>query len=147
MISKKGIDFPVEISSSEKETQLLCQKVKQGIEVDLTGQKLRMCEQGKFIAQFSVSTGKQETPTPVGEFAVIKKSSMLYSKLAESWLPFWIGFQGDYGFHELPINEAGKRIGEDKIGTPDSLGCVRLKVGDAERVYNWAEIGTKIVIY
>jgi len=63
-------------------------------------------------------------------------------------LPFWIGFYGDYGIHELPISkEQEKRIGENEIGQPASLGCVRLEVRAAEVVYHWVEIGTKIIIF
>jgi len=107
-----------------------------------------MCEDGKAIEEFPVSTGKKETPTPVGVFRVIYKTPLLYSTLARSWLPFWIGFYGDYGIHELPISkEQEKRIGENEIGQPDSIGCIRLKVGAAERVYRWAEIGTRVIIF
>ncbi len=146
-ILKRSAEIPPPILPSEKESPKLCQKIKEGIEVSLTEQKLRMCEQGEALAEFIVSTGKEETATPAGEFWVIKKSPMLYSKLANSWLPFWVGFYQDFGFHELPIDGEGKRVGEAKIGKQDSLGCVRLKVGDAEKLYNFAEIGAKIVIY
>ncbi len=95
-----------------------------------------------------ILTGKKETPTPTGSFRVIYKTPLLYSSLAQSWMPFWVGFYGDYGLHELPISkEDEKRIGEDKIGQPDSIGCIRLKVGDAEKVYNFSEIGMRIIIF
>ncbi len=147
LISEREIESPTKILPPEKESQILCKKIKQGIEVELTEQKLRLCENGKAREEFYVSTGKRETPTPTGEFAIIKKSPMLYSKIANSWLPFWVGFYQDYGFHELPISKDGQRIGEDKIGQPDSLGCVRLKIGEAEKLYQWAKIGTKITIF
>lgn len=147
LISKKGIESPSLSVAPKSETQTLCQEIKNGIEVSLKEQKTRICEDGKAREEFTVSTGKNETPTPRGEFSVIYKTPMLYSKIAESWLPFWIGFQGDYGFHELPINLNGKRVGEAQIGETDSLGCIRLKVGDAEKLYNWAKIGAKIIIF
>lgn len=129
------------------ETQKVCQKIKDGIEVSLKEQKTRICQDGKALEEFPVSTGNQDNPTPSGEFSVIYKTPMLYSKIAQSWLPFWVGFHEDHGFHELPIDKDGKRVGEDKIGMTDSLGCVRLKVGDAQKIYQWAKSGTKIVIY
>ena len=136
--------------AQKKEIEIFCQKIQKGrgVEVDLSQQKLRICEKGKAIEEFRVSTGKKETPTPTGEFKVIHKTPLLYSTLAESWLPFWVGFYGDYGFHELPISkEKAERIGEDKIGQPDSIGCIRLNVGDAERFYHWVEIGMRIIIF
>jgi len=147
LVSKRKIEVPQTLPSGEKKTELFCQKLKEGIEVSLTEQKLRLCENGKAREEFTVSTGKKETPTPTGEFTVIKKSPMIYSKLAESWLPFWVGFYQDYGFHELPITETGERIGETEIGKPGSLGCVRLKVGESEKLYQFAQIGMKVLIY
>jgi lipoprotein-anchoring transpeptidase ErfK/SrfK len=109
-----------------------------------------MCENGKAIKEILISSGKPDTPTPTGNFRVINKSLMVYSKATNCWLPFWLGFSqdGQYGFHEIPICEAeGDRTGLDKIGQPASLGCIRLNVGDAETLYKWAEIETKVVIY
>lgn len=149
LIPKGEIESLPEIPAPEKESQLLCPKIKNGIEVNITEQKVRLCEGGKAIEEFLVSTGKKETPTRTGEFFVIKKSSMIDSTITgrRLWLPFWVGFYQDYGFHELPIDEEGKRLGEDKIGKQDSLGCIRLKVGEAEKLYQFVEIGTKILIF
>ena len=136
------------IEPAEQEIYIFCHKIQDGIEVDLSRQKLRLCEEGIAVEEFQVSTGKKETPTPTGEFRVIHKTPMLFSRIAGAWLPFWVGFYNDYGFHELPIDtETNKRIGEDKIGQPASLGCIRLKVNDAEKLYHWAEIDTKVLIF
>ena len=142
------IETAKDIEPIEKDFYVFCHRIQNGIEVDLYNQKVRLCENGKAVEEFYVSTGKRETPTPTGEFRVIHKTPMLFSRLAESWLPFWVGFYGDYGFHELPIDkQTSKRIGKDEIGQPASLGCIRLKVNDAEKLYHWAEIGTKILIF
>ncbi len=123
-------------------------KTGKAVEVDLSKQKLRICEDGKVIEQFSISSGKEGNPTPSGSFRVIYKSLMIYSKIAGCWLPFWVGFEGDYGFHEVPIcDDEEKRVGQEQIGQPTSLGCIRLKVEEAERLYNWVEIGTGVEIY
>ncbi|PIR71978.1 MAG: hypothetical protein COU42_02845 [Candidatus Nealsonbacteria bacterium CG10_big_fil_rev_8_21_14_0_10_36_24] len=118
------------------------------IKVDLSQQKMTLCEDGKIIKEFFVSTGKKENSTPKGNFRVISKSTMIYSKMTDCWLPFWVGFKGNYGFHEVPICEEGeKRIGEKEIGKPASAGCIRLKIGEAEDFYHRVEIGTRIKIY
>lgn len=123
-------------------------KVKKQIKVDLGKQKVYLFENGQNKREYPISSGKLETPTPAGNFRVIHKQDMLYSKITDCWLPFWVGFtmDGQYGFHETPICE-GERTGEDKIGVPDSAGCIRLKLGDAEEFYNWAEIETPVEIY
>jgi len=118
------------------------------IEVDLSQQKIILFEDGEIIKEIQISAGKKDTPTPTGKFRVIHKSAMVYSKSVDCWLPFWVGFtsNGEYGFHELPIC-SGERVGENEMGKPASLGCVRLNMGDAEKFYNWVDIETKVEIY
>lgn len=122
-------------------------KLDKEIKVDLGLQKAFLFEKGKLVAEYLISSGKPETPTPAGKFRVILKQDMLYSKIAGCWLAFWVGFtnDGQYGFHETPICD-GKREGEDKMGSPVSLGCLRLKLGEAEKFYKWVDIETPIEI-
>jgi len=110
-----------------------------------------------------VSTGKASMPTPVGEYQVIEKNPYRWSRSASLWMPFWLMFDArGYGIHELPewptsaqasagkpgslTNRSGIKEGEEHLGTPVSHGCVRLGVGPAEELYNWAELGTKVVV-
>jgi lipoprotein-anchoring transpeptidase ErfK/SrfK len=143
---------PLETPGVETKTEILCQTPGKGktIEVDVSEQKLRMCENGKAIKEMSISSGKPETPTPTGNSRVINKSLMIYSKNTGCWLPFWVGFSqdGQYGFHEVPIcvKDEG-RTSLERVGQPASLGCVRLDIKDAETFYKWAEAETKVVIY
>jgi lipoprotein-anchoring transpeptidase ErfK/SrfK len=151
-IVSKPTPAPSPTPSVEKETEILCQTKTQGktIEVSLFNQKLRMCENGKAIKEIPISSGKPESPTPTGNFRIINKSLMVYSKATNCWLPFWLGFSqdGQYGFHEVPIcEENGGRTGLEEMGQPISLGCVRLDIGNAETLYKWAEIETKVVVY
>lgn len=149
--SKSETSVPTSpVPLAKEKVQILCEQIQygEGIEVDLSQQKARLCKDGKALEEFLVSTGKKETPTPTGNFGVIYKTAMIYSKLANAWMPLWVGFYEDYGFHELPISEEKeKRIGIDKIGQPDSIGCIRLNVGDAEKVYHFAEIETRVTIF
>lgn len=122
--------------------------IEKQIKVDLSQQKLYLLENGQIVMEYPISSGKLETPTPTGEFRVIHKQDMVYSKPTGCWLTFWVGFtmDGKYGFHETPVC-SGKRVGEDKMGIPDSAGCIRLKLGEAEEFYNWVEIETSVEIY
>jgi len=148
----KSEPTPVPTPTPSPETEILCQTKTQGktIEVNLFNQKLRMCENGKAVKEIQVSSGKPDSPTPTGNFRIINKSLMVYSKATNCWLPFWLGFSqdGQYGFHEIPICEGdGGRTGLDKVGQPVSLGCVRLGVGDAETLYGWAETNTPVTVF
>ncbi|MGD2178890.1 MAG: peptidoglycan binding domain-containing protein, partial [Anaerolineae bacterium] len=46
------------------------------------------------------------------------------------------------GIHELPITSGGHRLWAGYPGWPASHGCIILDVGDPEKLYDWAPVGT-----
>ncbi|OGF19635.1 hypothetical protein A3G56_00360 [Candidatus Falkowbacteria bacterium RIFCSPLOWO2_12_FULL_45_10] len=99
------------------------------------------------LGLFPISTGKRGTETPAGQYQVIEKNPRRWSSLAKLWMPYWLMFdRRGFGVHELPEWNDGTKEGADHLGIPVSHGCVRLGVGPAERLYNWAEIGTKVFV-
>ena len=118
------------------------------IEMNLSAQMLYTIEGNNLIGSYRVSTGKWSMPTPQGEFAITCKLGRAYSSEYNLYMPFFMGFIGSmYGIHELPEWANGTKEGEGHLGTPVSHGCVRLGVGPAETVYNWADIGTPVYIH
>lgn len=116
------------------------------IEIDLSDQKLRYGQGPKVFNVFPVSTGVAAYPTPIGEFHINDKMLKAWSHYG-LWMPYWMPFIGSlYGIHELPYWPNGYREGEDHLGKPASHGCVRLGIGAAKELYNWAEIGTKVTV-
>lgn len=62
---------------------------------------------------------------------------------------FTKGPDGDnIGFHEIPTDTStGNRVqGDWQLGTPLSGGCIRQSTADALYVWNWAPVGTKVVV-
>ncbi|MEK7136820.1 MAG: L,D-transpeptidase, partial [Patescibacteria group bacterium] len=57
-----------------------------------------------------------------------------------------------HGFHALPyLGKSPESSGfwqeaRSHIGIPVSHGCIRLLPEDAENVYEWVEVGTKVYI-
>lgn len=99
------------------------------------------------IGSFPISSGKYSTPTPKGNFKIINKHPKAWSYFG-LWMPYWMGLgTGSFGLHELPVWPNGYREGESHLGTPVSHGCIRLGVGSAKFLYNWAEVGTPVYIY
>ncbi len=102
---------------------------------------------GIAVKAFKVSSGLPGTPTPPGEYKVLNKNVRAWSKSAKLWMPYWMAFSTKgYGVHELPEWPGGKKEGANHIGKPASHGCVRLGVGPAKEMYDWAPIGTRIAI-
>lgn len=87
-----------------------------------------------------------------GTYSVYSRSLYTYSASDPSvrWrymVRFTYGFQGGrIGFHEIP-NRYGRPLQtKEQLGLPLSGGCVRQSSSDAQWVWNWAGIGTKVVV-
>lgn len=122
-------------------------KLQKYIEVDTKKQELTYFFDKIKINTFKVSTGKPSMPTPKGKFKIKNKYERAWSKKYKLWMPFWMGLKdGSFGLHELPEWPNGYKEGLSHLGRPVSHGCVRLGVGQAEILYQWAEVGTTVNI-
>lgn len=117
------------------------------IDIDLNQQKLCMIDGNNILGCFVISSGKPSTPTPTGTRYIQDKNPMAWSAPYGLYMPWWNGLGGGYGIHELPEWPGGYKEGESHLGIPVSHGCVRLGVGPAQNVYNWAPVGTPVYIH
>lgn len=122
------------------------------IQIDLSSQTLHYYENGRLIGTGRVSTGKWSTPTPIGTFAIKNKIPVAYSKPYDLYMEWWMAFtpDGSYGLHAFPFwktKDGGKRYeGASHLGTPVSHGCIRQKIDEAKKMYQWATIGTPVIV-
>lgn len=126
-------------------------KVTEGkyIDVNLSSQVMVLFQDGQALDAYMVSTGKRGMETPKGEHQVYNKTPRAYSKEYGLYMPYWMAITADgkVGIHELPEWPSGYKEGAAHLGIPVSHGCIRLGVGPAQRAYEWADIGTKVVVY
>lgn len=123
-------------------------KLGKKITISTAEQKLDYFLDGVKMKEFRVSTGKPSMPTPKGTFAIGNKSTKAWSKAYGLWMPYWMGINGrHFGIHELPEWPNGCKEGADHLGKPVSHGCIRLGVGPAKNLFDWAEVGTEVYIY
>ncbi len=122
-------------------------KMEKRINIDTKNQLISYYLNDVRLGVFPVSTGKYGMETLKGEFQIIEKNPRRWSRSAQLWMPYWMMFnwQGQ-GIHELPEWPNGIKEGEEHLGIPVSHGCVRVGIGPAKELYDWAEIGTKIYI-
>ena len=126
------------------------------IEIDISQQQMYVWDNGRIIATHGVSTGLYY-PTPPGKYKILNKAPNAYSDIYHVWMPYWMAFYLDpkvnayLGIHELPywVDGTGTQIRRPSnfIGSPHTGGCVSLDVGEAQEVYNWAQVGTAVLIY
>lgn len=123
-------------------------KVTQGkfIDVSIDHEIMTLFEDGIKINSFLVSSGMPGHSTPVGTYSVQGKEANHWSGYG-LWMPYSLNFSGPYYIHELPYWPGGYREGENHLGHLASHGCIRLGMGPAEYVYEWANIGTPIYIH
>lgn len=148
VISVLGLGINNSNIDSIVDSERIKDKNNKSIKVDVgKSQLLHYFLDGVEVGSFSISTGKYSTPTPKGEFKIINKNRLAWSSYG-LWMPYWMGLgTGKFGFHELPIWPSGYREGENHLGIPVSHGCIRLGIGPAEFLYNWAKVGTPVSIY
>lgn len=112
------------------------------IEVDLSEQRTYVYENNVLLTSFLVSTGVWDTPTVTGEYNIYVKvplqdmSGPGYYLTDVPWVMF---FYDEYGFHGT--------YWHNNFGTPMSRGCVNLTIDDARWLYDWASVGTRVVIH
>ncbi|MCX6761472.1 MAG: L,D-transpeptidase [Candidatus Moranbacteria bacterium] len=141
-------DFAIRLDQARKYTKA---KITTGkyIDVNLTTQIMTTFENGTLLDAYLVSSGKRGMGTPIGTHQIYNKSPRAYSKAYGLYMPNWMAFlaDGKMGIHELPEWPGGYKEGANHLGTPVSHGCIRLGVGPAKIVYDWAEIGTPLIVY
>jgi lipoprotein-anchoring transpeptidase ErfK/SrfK len=112
------------------------------IDVDLSDQTLIAYQGQTPIRRFLVSTGRQWTPTPTGQFRVYVKFVSDDMQGADYYLPdvpYVMYFYRGYGIHGTFWHE--------NFGHPMSHGCVNLPPSDAEWLFNWASVGSLVNIH
>ncbi len=126
-------------------------RIKKGkyIDINLSAQVMTIFENGLLLNSFLISSGKRGMDTPKGEYKICNKYPRSWSKQYGLFMPYWMAIvpSGKYGIHELPEWPGGYKEGANHLGIPVSHGCVRLGVGAAQTVYEWADIGTPVIAY
>jgi lipoprotein-anchoring transpeptidase ErfK/SrfK len=108
------------------------------------------------LANYPVGVGKPGYPTPLGNYQVIRKiknpawenpylpkGKMVVppgklSPLGTRWIGFKEDKQGEYGIHGTDRPQS--------VGKFSSHGCVRMRIPDAEKVFDQVQIGTPVQV-
>jgi lipoprotein-anchoring transpeptidase ErfK/SrfK len=112
------------------------------IDVDLTNQRLTAYEGETAVRTVIVSTGLPRTPTVTGRFQIFAKyrtANMSGPGYFLRNVPHVMYFYRGYGLHGTYWHSS--------FGQPMSHGCVNLPTPDAEWLYNWASVGTLVVVH
>lgn len=112
------------------------------IEVNLSQQMLYAHDGDTTVASFLVSTGVPAFPTVTGRYYIwIKLVSTLM--VGDGYylpnVPYTMYFYKGYGIHGTYWHH--------NFGHPMSHGCVNMYTPDAKWMFNWASVGTMVIIH
>ena len=139
----QGLAEPVEFADAPPVT--VPDTTTHWVDVDLSDQTATLYEGDTPRQTFTVSSGAPETPTVEGKFEVYAKVpvSTLHGPADDPYtypdVTWQVWFYQLYGFHTA--------YWHDSFGTPHSHGCVNLREADAEALYDWVEVGTRVWIH
>ena len=110
-------------------------------------------DDGKFtvpVKAITVSCGKNVGDTPLGTYQTINEYK--WRKMVDgTYSQYAYRIVGAILFHSVPYYSQAKNDLEweefNKLGSPASLGCVRMTVADSKWLMDNCPIGTKVTIY
>ena len=115
---------------------------KRWIEIDLSEQRLIAWEGKQQVYEAIVSTGKKRTPTLPGVFSIRSKHRLNRMRGADydvPDVPYAMYYYRGYAIHGA--------YWHNRFGTPVSHGCINLPVNLAQWLFQWASIGTPVIIH
>jgi hypothetical protein len=109
----------------------------QRLVVSLSDQLAYLYRGDTLVAVSTISSGKDEKPTPTGIFSVLDKKPFYRSKKYDNAPMPWMQRIDQYGV----ALHAGYNP-----GTPASHGCIRLPAAFAKKLYSVTDVGTPVYI-
>lgn len=121
------------------------------IVVGIAEQRMHVYEGKRLVYDFVVSTGEPGRDTGLGEFEIQNKLDMAYASTWNLDMPYWMGIYWagplQNGIHGLPtVKHTGYKLWDGYLGQRVSYGCVILGDEEIVKLYNWAEVGTRVTI-
>jgi len=126
---------------------------KKKILVDISEQKLYAYQEIngeiKLFLEAIISSGLDDTPTPVGNFEIFYKTPSRYMQgpvppdLEQYYDLPGVSYVMYFSTNGLAVHGT---YWHDKFGQKWSHGCVNLKTEDAEKLYEFSDLGTEVIV-
>lgn len=115
----------------------------------ISAKKMWAYQNGNQVNSWLISAGKPSTPTPVGQFKVYAKYAVQdmkgtnpdgspYFQPHVRWISYFYQGSAVHGVYWHPLSWFGVNN--------SSHGCIGLPEDEAQWVYNWAPIGTTVIV-
>jgi len=115
-----------------------------------SGQHVWLIDENERLVSTYPVTGRKGIPGP-GTYSVFSKSVNAYAPYGgitmQHMVRFAWGTRWAYGFHSIPRYSDGRPMQtEAELGTFGSGGCVRQADHRAKFLFDWAPIGTTVIV-
>lgn len=113
-------------------------------------QRVWLVETDGTVTDAYLVSGKSGVPAP-GAYEVFSKSEVAFAGHDDITMSHMVRFAHgqnlDIGFHAIPNDGSGRPLQtEEELGEFRSARCVRQSPGHAAALFDWAEIGTPVVV-
>lgn len=106
-------------------------------------------ESGTVMDSWLVSGSLTDNLQP-GTYEVWSRSEQAWgiddSGTMKYFVRFAHGERAAIGFHDIPVDDGRLLQTVDQLGTPQSHGCIRQRRADAVRMWDFAQMGTTVVV-
>lgn len=121
------------------------------IEIDVNAKQMWLYQKGQLVKQYPISAGAPETPTPLGQYKIFSKLAVQdmrglnadgtkYFQPNVKWVNYYqAGGYAIHGNYWRPQSWFGV--------INSSHGCTSLPEAQAKEVYDWAPIGTTVIVH
>lgn len=118
------------------------------IHVYIDQQVLQAFDGDEEVFRFDVVTGKDGKETTAGRYKIFRKHEQYTSKTYGSEMPYTMFFTADgkaiHGTLFAPLRSYLHSMGVESVG---SQGCVGLTDDNAKVLFDWAPMGTPVVVF
>ncbi|WP_166349842.1 L,D-transpeptidase [Phytoactinopolyspora limicola] len=119
---------------------------------DITGQQVWLVAEDGDVERTYMVSGSRYDQLPEGTYQVFSKSEDAISWTLEETMRYMVRFHrgenSNIGFHDIPVykdsGDAAQTLSE--LGTPLSDGCIRQDLDDAKALWEFAPVGTDVVV-
>ena len=113
-------------------------------------QRVWLVEDSGYLTRRFVVSGRANTPAP-GTYRVFSKSERAWAGYGGITMEYMVRYTWGrtlpLGFHSIPKRPDGTFLQtEDELGQYRSAGCTRMRLADARFLYEWAPVGTTVVV-
>ena len=120
---------------------------KKEIRVLIDEQVLVALENGEEIYSFDIVTGREEKKTIAGSFKIFKKHEKYTSKTYGSEMPYTMFFTEDgKAIHGTQMSTLRSYLHSYLTESVGSEGCVGLTDDNAQALFEWAPVGTPVIV-